>query len=176
MEKDNKIKNILIITLMGVIIIALLAVIFLPKIILNNKFKKENEFLQNSNLLAYYIEKESNSLKNNNAEKEYLSICTDEETGNGSNYCINLYEYFEKDNQSIKDGNLIKVLKRAELDPKDYSGVKIIRYKERACVQLTASETGKYKKVTNKISSSVMCEEKEVQEKINKYNERIESE
>ena len=42
MEKDNKIKNILIITLIVVIIISLLAVIFLPKIILNNKFNNCN--------------------------------------------------------------------------------------------------------------------------------------
>ena len=174
MEKDNKIKNILIITLIGIIIIALLAVIFLPGMITKNRNERKEEFQYSSIILADYIEKQYLDVKNGGENKTFSEICTKEETGNGSNYCNNIYEYKEKDRKKISDKKLKTLLFEAGLNSKNFSEVKIILINGRACAILNSSVDGKYKKVENIETISVACNREEFKDIL--YGEEVEGE
>lgn len=141
MKKLNR-KGFTLIELLAIIVIlAIIMVVTIPTVLSSMGNARQSTFDSSANTVADWLEKEYTLAQIGNADSAFVSVCT--ATG-----------------ATCKTStDISSILNDAGVKPGNYSAATVvIKDSGRACVTLTASDSGDFSNVTTKTAKSVGCD------------------
>lgn len=153
MKKLNN-KGFTLIELLAIIVIlAIIMVVTIPTVLSSMGTAREDMFQNSTNSVADWVEKQYSSAMLQNADTVFTDVCT-----SAKKYCATKVTLTARSPwDPMTSTNYVAFLKAAGVKPSNYSGVSVQIINGRACVILTASNTGDFATYKGTKKSSTGC-------------------